>query len=412
MPVGKRSFARVRSSTENHRVTTFELFFDLVFVFAFTQVTEFMAHSHSALGVLQGLIILAILWWSWTSFSWLANQTRVDVGIARAGFTVALAGMFVIALVIPETFDDRPGGLYAPIVFVVCYFVIRVVHGLVYLLAAREDAGLRRQLYVNVWPMLIAVAMMVVGALIGGWAQTALWAASLILDFAWTYAVSIRGGWRVNSAAHWTERYGLIIILALGESVVEIGVGAAHNAVSVPVLLGGLLAILLSLGLWWLYFDIVAPAAEHLFAKQTGAERSALATDAFTYCHFLLIAGIIISALGVEQVLARIVSTEPFGWFGATALLGGTSLYLAGHAIFWRRMSKTWNSWRLAGGSVLLALIPAAAAVAPLLALTIVTAVVGTIAATETRRYAAIRSKVRMTDADADLSAETATDAD
>src|SRR5690349_13482714 len=101
-----RSFTTLRPTTESHRVTTLELFFDLVFVFAFTRVTGFMAESHSAIGVLQGLVILAILWWSWTSYSWLANQTRIDTGVARAGFIVALAAMFVVALVIPEAFED------------------------------------------------------------------------------------------------------------------------------------------------------------------------------------------------------------------------------------------------------------------------------------------------------------------
>jgi len=325
---------RFRTSDESHRVTTFELFFDLVFVFALTQVTEFMAHAHSADGVLQGLIILGILWWSWTSYSWLGNQTFVDEGLIRIGMTVAMMAMFLVALVIPESFEDLPGGLHAPLVLAVAYIVVRVVHLLLYLAAAGDDGPLRRQVLVSTWALLVGVVFLIPGAVVGGAAQTWLWLLGLVLDVAVTYATSRRGNWRVHSSAHWSERYGLVVILALGESIVAIGVGVAEEAISVPILVGSVLAVGLSVLLWWLYFDMVAIAAEHALARLRGNARAALAIDGYTYLHFLILAGVVISALGVEQAMHHIEHAEPFGAFGAAALLGGTALYLAGHGAF------------------------------------------------------------------------------
>ena len=393
-----RSFWRLRTTDESHRVTTLELFFDLVFVFAFTQVTGFMAESHSALGVLQGLVILAMLWWSWTSYSWLANQTRIDEGIARAGFCVAMGALFVVSLVIPEAFEDGEGGLFAPVVFVVAYLVVRLIHGFVYLAAAGDDAGLRRQLYRSVWPMVLGVALMLVGALLGSPWQVWFWLAGIGLDVFFTYLLSVNGGWRVQSAAHWAERYGLIVMLALGESIVEIGFGVAQEPISALILVAALLAIALSISLWWLYFDIVSIGAEKYLAKLTGTDRANLASDAYTYLHFTLVAGVIISALGVENVLAHLDSEHGLGLFGAIALFGGTSLYLAGHAFFWRRVAGQWLPSRLIGAVVLLAVIPLAAVLPSLAAIALATGLCVVVVAVETIRYRSPRAAVRAGD--------------
>ena len=387
-------FPRPKTANEGHRVTTFELFFDLVFVFAFTQVTEFMAESHSALGVLQAMLVLGYLWWGWASYGWLANQTHVDEGVVRLGMTVAMISMFVVALVIPEAFTDLEGGLYGPIVFVVAYLVVRFVHPVLYLIAAGDDAALRRQVVRTGGSLAVGGSLLLVGALLGAPWQTWIWLAAFIADVTLTYLTSRGGSWRVQSVAHWAERHGLIIILALGESVISIGAGAAHEPISVALLVGALLAILLTIALWWLYFDVTAIAAEHHLAEAKGERRAAMATDAYTYVHLLLVAGIVISALGVESVLSHI-DDDHLGWFGASALFGGTSLYLAGHALFWKRVGGTWKVWRLAGGTALLALLPLGAIVQPIVALGIVVAIAVAVAATETQRYATKRAQVR-----------------
>lgn len=382
-------------SAEGHRVTTFELLFDLVFVFAFTQVTQFMAHEHSAIGVLQALIILGILWWSWSSYAWLSNQTHVDEGVVRLGMCIAMAVMFVIALVIPEGFHDMDGGLSGPLVLAVAYLLVRVIHLSLYLLAAGADADLRRQVLRTSASLAVGSSLMIVGAVIGGAAQLWFWIGGLVADIVLTYVTSAGGAWRLHSAAHWAERHGLVIILALGESVVAIGVGAAQQAVSVEIIIGAVLAIALSIGLWWLYFDVLAIAAEHILGRTAGVARAQLATDAYTYVHLVLIAGVVISALGVEEAIAHIASDERFGLFGSAALLGGTSLYLAGHALFWRRVGGTWKYFRLGGGALLLALIPVAVVLPAMAVLAGTVVITLAVVAIETVRYRAPRAEIR-----------------
>ncbi|MHA7278223.1 low temperature requirement protein A [Arthrobacter sp. MDT2-2] len=382
-------------SDESHRVTTFELFFDLVFVFAFTQVTGFMAHEHSFFGVLQGMIILTLLWWSWVSFSWLSNQTHVDEGIMRFGLSAVMVAMFIASLAIPEAFHDLDGGLSGPLVLALAYVVVRVLHVTLYAYAAGDDHPLRRQVAKTAGGMILGSVLILTGALVGGAAQTWFWLAGVGVDAGITYLTSTKGDWRVHSAAHWTERYGLVVILALGESIVAIGVGASQEPVSIAILAGAVLGVALSICLWWLHFDVTAIAAEHRFAALRGAERSSAAVDAYTYLHLPLVAGIVLTALGVEDVLAHVYETENFGALGSFALFGGAALYLLGSAAFWRRVGGGWKKWRLGGAVILLLLIPAASPLAPLAALALVTTVAGLLVAAESTLYAESRSSIR-----------------
>ena len=234
---------------------------------------------------------------------------------------------------------------------------------------------------------LLSIALLLVGALVGGSAQLWFWLAAVAADAIAIYATSAGGDWRVPSAAHWAERHGLIVILALGESVVAIGVGAANEPVGVPILAGVVGAIVLAICLWWSYFDRVAGAGEHVLITSNGVERARLASDGYTYLHFLLVAGIVISALGVETAIAHTGSGEPFGWFGASALFGGTSLYIAGLSFFWLRMRGEWKVVALVAATALLALIPVAAVVPPLAALALVVACALALVVVEVRRH-------------------------
>ncbi|WP_167399041.1 low temperature requirement protein A [Arthrobacter pityocampae] len=395
MDLRRRSLRAARVSDESHRVTTFELFFDLVFVFAFTQVTGFMAHEHSFLGVLQGMIILAMLWWSWVAYSWLGNQTHVDEGLMRLGLSVVMVAMFIAALAIPEAFDDLEGGLSGPFVLALAYFVVRAMHLLLYLYAARGDGPLQRQVLKLSLVMVPGAALILTGAVIGGTAQTWLWAAGLALDIALTYLTSTGGNWRLLSAAHWTERHGLVVILALGESIVAIGVGASQEPVSIPILLGAVFGIALSVCLWWLHFDVTAIAAEHRFAALHGPERISAAVDAYSYLHLPLVAGIILSAFGVEDVLAHVFDTADFGLLGSVALFGGAALFLIGSSAFWRRMAGSWRKLRLVGAAVLLLVVPAGALLAPLAALALAAALAVVLVAAETALDAGTRASIR-----------------
>jgi low temperature requirement protein LtrA len=315
---------RVRPTGEDDRVTTFELFFDLVYVFAATQVTGYMAHEHSGYGVVQGLLLLALLWWTWSAYAWLGNQARVDEGVLRAGMAVAMAGIFVVALTIPEAWQDAPGGLDGPLVLVGAYLLVRCVHLTLYGVAATGDRGLRRQLAITWGPLLAGAALLIAGALVGGWAQTLLFAAALLVDWVGVYLTSRRGNWRLHSAGHWTERHGNFVILAIGESVVAIGAGAARQPISASLLLAAVLGVAAAVGLWWLYFDVASLAAEHRLAGAQGQAMARLALEAYTYGHFPIVAGIVLAALGVEGVLAHAGETKPLGGFYGAALWVGS----------------------------------------------------------------------------------------
>ncbi len=385
--------ATARTAADGHRVSTFELFFDLVFVFAFTQITQVMAESHSGLGVLQAMVMLGFLWWSWSSYGWLTNQSRVDVGILRAGMIVAMCAVFILALAIPTVFVHGPG-LNAAEVFTIAYLVIRLVHIGLYVLAAGGDAALRRQVLRSSISMWVSVTVMIVGLLVGGSAVVWFWLAAILADILLTYVTSIGGDWHVQSAEHWSERHGLVIMLALGESVVAIGEGAGHSALTLPIIGGAVLALILTTLLWWFYFDAISIAAERILKERTGYRRAALATDAYTGIHLLLIAGIVISALGVEEVMESAARWHPFGLFAACALFSGTSLYLFAHTLFWRRVGGSWKVWRLAGATVLLALIPVGAIVPSLAALGMVVVVCGIIVAIEATVFSRQRAEL------------------
>jgi low temperature requirement protein LtrA len=383
-----------RPTSEDDTATTFELFFDLVYVFAMTQVTGYMVHAHDALGVLQGLLVLALLWWTWCAYAWLGNQARADTGVVRAAMAVAMVALFVVALTIPEAWDDAEGGLDGPLVLVGAYLLVRCVHLSVYAVAARDDPGLRRQLAISWGPTVAGAVLLVAGVLLGGQVQTLFFAGALVVDWGVIYLTSREGNWRIHSAPHWTERHGLFIILAIGESIVAIGVGAAGHPISAPLLAAGVLGIVAALCLWWLYFDVVSRAAENRLRDSQGQARVRMALEAYTYGHFPIVAGIIVGAVGVEGVLAHAGEGEPLGLFYAAALYGGFALYLAGHLLFKQRMYAALSVPRLVTVGVLLLALPAAAFLSPLLGLAGLVLVLGVLIGVETRRYAALRGGV------------------
>ena len=390
-----RVLGGVRPTGERHRVTTFELFFDLVYVFAATQVTGYMAREHTAHGVLQGLLLLALLWWTWSAYAWLGNQARADEGILRAGMAVAMAAIFVVDLTIPEAWHDAPGGLDGPLVLVGAYLMVRCVHLTLYALAATGDRELRRQLTITWGPLLASAALLIPGVLLGGWAQTLLFAGALLVDWVGVYLTSRQGSWRLYSPGHWTERHGDFVILAIGESVVAIGVGAATQAISTPLLLAAILGVAVAVGLWWLYFDVASLAAEHRLIEARGQARVRLAVEAYTYGHFPVVAGIVLAALGMEGVLAHADQSGPLGGFYAAALFGGVALYLAGYLLFKRRMDGVLSLPRLMAVCVFLAALPAAAVLPPLVGLAGLVLILAALIVVETTLYAQTRRDLR-----------------
>jgi low temperature requirement protein LtrA len=377
---------RVQSVAEDHRVTTFELFFDLVFVFAVTQLTAYMADAHTAEGFVQATLLLALFWWSWSAYAWLGNQANAGVGAVRVGMVVAMVSVFLLALATPEAWHDAPGGLNGPVVLTAAYIVVRSAHMAVYLMAARGDPGLQRQLLVNTIPLVSSVALLVTGVAVGGTGQTVLWSSALVADWGATYLTSRGGGgWRINSRSHWVERHGNVIILALGESIVAIGTGARDQPISWTLLAGAVLGILIATTMWWLYFDVSADAAEESLARRGGADLVNVVIKAYTYGHFVLIAGIVVAAFGVEEALAHAGDARGSGAFNAGALSFGAATYVFGSAAFWFALERKIAWSRIAGAAALVAAWPVLATARPLVGLAIVLAILVALASVEVR---------------------------
>ncbi len=390
---------RILPSDAGHGVTTLELFFDLVFVFAITQVTAFMADDLGWRGALRGLVLLLILWWAWCSYAWLGNQAHADEGLVRAALVGAMGAMFLIALSLPEAWADEGGGLSAPVLLAVAFALVRGVHLAVYGVAAAGDAELRRQLLRTAVPVGLAAVLLVVGALLGGVAQTALWALALVVDYSGVYLAG--AGWRLPSPRHFAERHGLIVIIALGESIIAVGVGVGDLPITLPIVGAALLGLAVSVALWWLYFDVVAPVAERVLSSREGVERIRLARDSYTYLHFPMIAGIIYLALGLKKVAEYVADTEhhaltdPLKGTGLWALYGGVAVYLLAHLAFRLRNVGSLNRPR-AVVAVLLLVAPLGVRYIPALAaLAVLALVLGALIAFEVVRYAEARAAIR-----------------
>ena len=398
-PRGSHRWTRVVPTGETHGVTTLELFFDLVFVFAITQVTAFMADDIGWRSALRGLVLLALLWFAWSSYAWLGNQAHADEGVVRAALLVAMAALFLVALAIPEAWGDEGGGLSAPVVLAVCLAVVRLGHLSVYAVTAAGDAGLRRQLRRAVVPVAAAAVLLIVGAVLGGAPQTALWALALVVDYTGIYVSGTE--WRLPSARHFAERHGLIVIIALGESIIAVGVGVADLPLTVPIAAAALLGLTVSVALWWAYFDVVAPVAERVLAGRSGNDRVRLARDSYTYMHFPMIAGVIYLALGLKKVAEYVADTEhhtlsdPLTGTGLWALYAGVAVYLIGHLGFRLRNAGLVNRPRMVV-TVLLLVAPLGVQHLPALAaLAVLAGILVTMLAYEVVHFAEARARVR-----------------
>jgi low temperature requirement protein LtrA len=395
----RRRLARIVPTDEAHGVTTLELFFDLVFVFAITQITAFMASDLGLRGCLRGLVLLSLLWFAWCSYSWLGNQAHADEGILRGAYIVAMAAMFVVALAIPEAWGDEGGGLSAPLLLAAGLSVVRTTHLGVYVVAAAGDAGLRRQVVKVAVPVGMSAALLLVGAALGGPAQTALWAVAIVVDYSGIYLSG--ADWRLPAPRHFAERYGLIVLIALGESLIAVGVGVGHLPVTVPIVVGALLGMAVSVALWWAYFDVVAPVAERVLRRRQGSDRVKLARDSYTYLHFPMVAGVIYLALGLKKVAQYVgdeshhALTDPLPTTALWALYGGVAVYLLGHLAFRLRNLRSINPPR-ATVAVLLLAAPLALGQMPALgALALLAGVLVALIAFEVVRYADARARVR-----------------
>jgi low temperature requirement protein LtrA len=391
---------RIQAVTEEARVTSIELFFDLVFVFALTQVTALMSNNLTAQGIVRGLLVLCLLWWCWVGFAWVGNVLRADEGIGRVAMFGSMGAMFVLALCVPEAFVDLDGGLFGPVVLAITYLALRLFHLGIFWLAGEHDPGLRRQLLRFLPSLLASTALLLVASQLEGTAQTLVWVAVLVADYLGTMLAGA-SGWRLNSASHFAERHGLIVIIALGESIVATGSGVAALPISWPIIAATIVGLTLAACLWWAYFDVLAIAAERVLRKARGEPRTRLARDAYTYLHLPMIAGIVLVALGLEHVLEYVGDAkhhelgDPLATIPLVAMYAGVALYLLAHVAFKYRIWHTLSKPRLMAIAAVLLLIAPAMQIPALAALGLVTAVMVALITFESLTYSDLREQVR-----------------
>jgi len=366
---------------DEHQVTPLELFFDLVFVFAFTQVTSLLVDDPTWGGIFRGMLVLAALWWAWSVYAWLTSAVDVDEGGVRLVMLAAMAAMFGAALAVPGAFGDDA------VFFGIAYLLVRLLHLVLSATVVRDDPE-RLGALVRFAPTAIAGALLIVLAgFLDGNARIAVWLVALAIDYLGPAVVGVGRGWRVASE-HFAERHGLIILIALGESIISIGLGAGLD-LDAGVVAAAALGIVVVSALWWLYFDVAAIFARRRLMQASGLELHRLALDAYSYLHLPMVAGIVLFAFGLETVLHHL--DEALDTVPAVALCGGVALYLLAEVTFLRETIGRIFRRRTAAVVVLLALVPVATAIPGLAALALVGAVCSLLVAYEACGLALMR---------------------
>ncbi len=371
---------------QTERVTPLELFFDLVFVLALTQCTALMAAEPTWAGLGKGILVLGVLWWSWVGYSWLTSVIDPEEGAVRLVMFAAMAALLVVALCVPGAFGDDA------LLFACAYGAVRAAHIGLYIIASRDDPALRRSVLGLAGGSALGVGLLLVASGTDGWLQGALWAVALLLDMGEPFLFGAEG-WSLEHPAHFAERHGLIIIIALGESIVAIGVGAGVE-VDAGVVAAAVLGIAVAAAIWWLYFDVVSILAERDLARlPAGRERNERARDGYSYLHFPMVAGIVLGALGLKKTIGDVgaeLDTVP-----AFALLGGSAIYLLAQVGIRYRNVRTINRHRLAAAVLALALIPVAVGLPALATLAILVALLWGLIGLEAVRFVGSRQRAR-----------------
>lgn len=323
------------------KVTRLELFYDLVFVYAFLNVTTVTAERLGPAALLKSMLVLALLWFAWSTFAMLGNAVRTDEGIGPLLGFATMAAVFLIGVTIPEAFgDDDPNDLPGGLVVAGGYLLIRGLQVVAFWYASRGDPQLTRRWRRLTVPILVATAMLVLASLASprlfeGGAQFAarvvLWVLAIGVEYGANF-LNRAEGLTVVSVSHWAERHAQILLIAIGESIISLGIGPGLQfrlPLSWAILSAAALGIAVIAALWWAYFDALAIAAEQVLHGVHGTARLALARDGYTYLHLPMIAGVILLSLGLKEVLA-VIAEDGTGALDLThryLLYGGVVLY-------------------------------------------------------------------------------------
>ena len=379
-------YVREPTYEEEERKTSYlELFFDLVFVFAFTQVTALILEDTTPQGFARAALVLAMVWWAWSAYAWMTNAIDVENAVTRVIMFAAMTAGFFMALAVPDAFQDEAAW------FAVAYFVVRVLNPALYAWGVRGDPVLLRAMGRLAPWFVVAAVVALVGGFVDADYRAWVWLASLVIDVVGTLTVA-RVEWRV-SPSHFAERFALIVIIALGESIVAIGIGTSGlprdttYALSVIVAFAGVAA------LWWAYFDFTAVAAERALRRASPQARGPLARDVFTYFHYPVVLGIILYAVAAKKTLEH--PLDPLSDAGRWALGLGIAIFLVGFALMRFRVVHrvAWERLAAAVLSLVVAVVLDGADAIATLGVVIVILVLSV--ALETARLREVRAEIR-----------------
>jgi low temperature requirement protein LtrA len=368
-----------------HRVTPLELFFDLVFVFAITQVTTLLSDDPTWRGLGRGMLVLGALWWAWGAYAWLTNMLDPEEGAVRLAVFASMGAMLVASLAVPEAFGDHG------VVFGCAYLVVRLLHLALYALAGRGDADVLGTVLRFTPSSLAGSVLIIVAGFTDGSLRPTLWLAALAIDYLGPLVGGVEG-LRLHPA-HFAERHGLIVIIAIGESIVAAGIGAAGQPIDTELIVAASLGIGIAAAFWWTYFDWFSIAAEQALSRHSGAARARLARDLYSYVHFTLVAGIILFALAMKKTLAHV--GDELAAIPAFGLCGGSAIYLLAFTLFRLRVTRQVSTGRLITAGLLLALWPVVRELPGLGGLALVLAVWVALILYEVLRYHDERAELR-----------------
>jgi low temperature requirement protein LtrA len=312
------------------RTSPVELLWDLVFVFAITQVTTLLTNHLTWVGLGESMLVLALVWWAWSAFVWAANAQAMDSPTLRLTLLLATVFIFITGLAVPRAFGSEAT------LFACTYAVVRFLHLALYIDASRRGDASWSAIAGFAVTVVIGMVLLIVGSFLHGVPRAVLWCAAVAIDYAgpaWLTRERLRGLQRV-AVAHFAERYSLFVIICLGESIVAIGVGAARETLDAALVAAVTLGLLVTIAMWWTYFDRFAEVAEARLREHDDPVLAA--ADSYSYMHLLLVAGIIIFAAGVKYVVKG--AADPLHDAPRLALCGGVAVYLVGNIAFRLRM--------------------------------------------------------------------------
>ncbi len=329
------------------RVSTLELFFDLVFVFTITQLTTVLTNEDTWRGVLQVVLMLGVIWWMYGGYAWLTNAVAPDRAARRLILLAGMASYLVLALSIPKSFGDDGTA------FGIAYACIVAVHTILF--AGTTDETVTRAVARLAPFNAVTAGVVLAGGIAGGTAQYVLWATAVVAEWGSGLVGGASEGFVVQPA-HFVERHGLVVIVALGESVVAIGIGASHLPLDLELAAVAVLGLLLSACLWWAYFSGDDAAAERALAREPLAERAWKSLLAFGVWHLPILLGIIAMAAGIKNAVAH--PFDELHTAQALFLAGGVTLFMLGDAMFRRTLDIGTGAVRATAGIAALATIP------------------------------------------------------